>query len=118
MQKCLTFDTAAPIAVVRYLPPAAPRLPDPAMGLAHPTRHLPPAPAPRQAAHGPAPRRTPAQHVPPPAQGAHACPKAPAAQRAAQHAPLRRHAPARRRPAAAHPAGVRRRRADRGAPPL
>ncbi len=77
----------------RLLPPAVPRPPDPAMSLAHPQRHLPPAPtaqaAPPQKAHQAPAHHTPAHLAPPPAQAAHTCPKA----RRQAPAPHPHHAP-------------------------
>jgi len=59
----------------RLLPPASPRPPDPAMSLAHPAQHLPPAPAPT--AQAPASKKmahhAPPHHAPPPAKAAQGC---------------------------------------------
>jgi len=70
----------------RLLPPASPRPPDPALSLAHPQNHLPPAPAARQAASPQAPHRAP--QAPRPAKGVHSCPEARTAPLPSDETPL------------------------------
>jgi len=70
----------------RLLPPATPRPPDPALSLAHPQNHLPPAPAARQAASPQAPHRAP--QAPRPAKGVHSCPEARTAPLPSDETPL------------------------------